>query len=72
MFSGLPPIANIAQRGWHGRKVPGRDIKEMRDWATDLSAGHVVVLILRVSVTMDDTTLVRILAKEQDRLGNGG
>jgi hypothetical protein len=22
MFSGLPPIADIAQRGWHGRKVP--------------------------------------------------
>jgi hypothetical protein len=22
MFSGVPPIADIARRGWHGRKVP--------------------------------------------------
>jgi hypothetical protein len=22
MFSDLPPITDIAQRGWHGRKVP--------------------------------------------------
>ena len=26
MSSDLPPIADIAQRGWHGRKVPGGDI----------------------------------------------
>jgi hypothetical protein len=26
MFSGLPPIADIVQRGWHGRKVPDSDI----------------------------------------------
>ena len=26
MSAGLPPIAAIAQRGWHGRKVPAIDI----------------------------------------------
>jgi hypothetical protein len=25
-FSGLPTIADIARRGWHGRKVPKADI----------------------------------------------
>ena len=26
MSAGLPPISDIARRGWHGRKVPGSDI----------------------------------------------
>jgi hypothetical protein len=26
MFSGVPRIADIAQRGWHGREVPHPDI----------------------------------------------
>jgi hypothetical protein len=26
MSAGLPPIADIARRGWHGRKVPQGDI----------------------------------------------
>ena len=26
MSAGLPPITDIARRGWNGRKVPGTDI----------------------------------------------
>ena len=26
MSAGLPPITDIARRGWHGRKVPTADV----------------------------------------------
>src|SRR3954451_15699672 len=33
MFSDLPPIADIAQRGWHGTEVPVSDICGAANWA---------------------------------------
>ena len=31
MSAGLPPIADIAQRDWHGRKVPKVDINHFSE-----------------------------------------
>jgi hypothetical protein len=39
-ISGLPPIADIARRGWHGRKVPIGDITLSIDHLIEVVGGQ--------------------------------
>ena len=43
MSAGLPPITDIARRGWHGRKVPDPDMEVEHHLISPLTTQAVAV-----------------------------